>query len=86
MTTTRLSNEFADVVLRVVSTGNGERLEISSTRRGTSIRLDPVELEALTWQTTDTFTQMLEGSIGPSRPEIVFGVSDFTDSGDRTQL
>jgi hypothetical protein len=66
VTVTRLSNEFADVTIRVVATGNGERLEISSPRRGTSIRLDPVELEALTWQTTDTFTRMLEGSIGPA--------------------
>lgn len=62
----RLSNEFADVIVRVISTGNGERLEISSPRRGSTIRLDPVELEALTWQTTEVFTQMLEGSIGPA--------------------
>ncbi|SEK57000.1 dihydrodiol dehydrogenase [Rhodococcus maanshanensis] len=62
----RLSNEFADVIVRVISTGNGERLEISSPRRGSTIRLDPVELEALTWQTTEVFTRMLEGSIGPA--------------------
>lgn len=62
-----LSNEFADVIVRMVQTGNGERLEISSPRRGTTIRLDPVELEALTWQTTDVFTRMLEGSVSPSQ-------------------
>ncbi|MBA0045207.1 dihydrodiol dehydrogenase [Mycobacteroides sp. LB1] len=66
MTEIRLRNEFADVVLRVIPTGNGERLEISSPRRGTRIALDPVELEALTWQTTDVFTRMLECSIGPA--------------------
>jgi hypothetical protein len=62
----QLSNEFAEVSLRVVTRGNGERLEITSQRRGTSIQLDPVELEALTWQTTATFTKMLESSIGPA--------------------
>ncbi|MFE9328477.1 dihydrodiol dehydrogenase [Nocardia sp. NPDC052278] len=62
----RLSNEFAEVTMRVVATGNGERLEITSLRRGTNIRLDPVVLEALTWQTADVFTRMLEGSIGPT--------------------
>lgn len=66
MISMRISNEFADVMVRLIQTGNGERLEISSPRRGTTIRLDPVELEALTWQTTDVFTQMLEGSIGPA--------------------
>ncbi|WP_396935959.1 dihydrodiol dehydrogenase [Mycolicibacterium sp.] len=84
--TTRLSNEFADVVLEVVSTGNGERLQISSPRRGTTIRLDPVELEALTWQTTDAFTRMLEGSIGPCRPEIGVEEPDFVTSDDRAPL
>ncbi len=68
MTVLRVANEFADVTVRVVATGNGERLRIDSPRRGTSILLDPVELEALTWQTTDTFSRMLEGSIGPNIP------------------
>ncbi|MGW5113177.1 dihydrodiol dehydrogenase [Nocardia sp. NPDC004123] len=66
MSPLRLSNEFAEVFMRVVATGNGERLEITSLRRGTSIRLDPVVLEALTWQSADVFTCMLEGSIGPA--------------------
>ncbi len=65
MSSIRLRNEFAEVSLRVIETGNGERLEIQS-KRGTRIQLDPVELEALTWQTTATFTKMLEGSIGPT--------------------
>jgi hypothetical protein len=58
-------NEFAEVFLRIVATGNGERLEIESPRRRTRILLDAVELEALTWQTTETFSRMLEASIGP---------------------
>lgn len=66
MTQIRLVNEFAEVVIRVVSTGNGERLEIEAPRRGTRILLDAVELEALTWQTKETFSRMLEASIGPA--------------------
>ncbi|MUL46074.1 dihydrodiol dehydrogenase [Mycobacterium sp. CBMA293] len=72
--------------MEVVSTGNGERLQITAPRRGTSIRLDPVELEALTWQTTDTFTRMLEGSIGPCQPELAVGEPDFVKSDDRAPL
>lgn len=66
MTQIRLVNEFAEVVIRVVSTRNGERLEIEAPRRGTRILLDAVELEALTWQTKETFSRMLEASIGPA--------------------
>jgi hypothetical protein len=66
VTPIRLVNEFAEVVIRVVSTRNGERLEIEAPRRGTRILLDAVELEALTWQTKETFSRMLEASIGPA--------------------
>ncbi|MCU1645773.1 MAG: dihydrodiol dehydrogenase [Nocardia sp.] len=66
MSPLRISNEFAEVFLRLVATGNGERLEITSRRRGTNILLDPVVLEALTWQSAEVFTRMLENSIGPT--------------------
>lgn len=61
----RVCNEFADVTIRKVYTRNGERLEISSHRRGYRILLDPVELESLTWQTAETFSGFLRASIGP---------------------
>lgn len=61
----RVSNEFADVFVRKVHTRNGERLEIESPRRGFVVRLDAVELESLTWQTTETFSRLLGSSIGP---------------------
>ena len=51
-----LANEFAAVTVRVVETGNGVRLRIESPRLGRSIDLDPLELEALTWQSHDLFT------------------------------
>lgn len=46
-------------------TRNGERLEIVAPRLGKHIRLDPLELESLTWQTTETFSKFLETPFGP---------------------
>jgi hypothetical protein len=51
-----------------VHTRNGERLEIEAPRRGFKIRLDAVELESLTWQTSETFSGFLRSSIGPDKP------------------
>jgi hypothetical protein len=41
------------------------RLEIVSPRLGRGIRLCPVELEALTWQSHDRFSEMLRTPFGP---------------------
>lgn len=62
-----LSNEFATVVVRKVNTRNGQRLEIESPKLGRSIRVDPLELESLTWQDHSTFSEMLEMPFGPER-------------------
>lgn len=51
--------------MRKVWTRNGERLEIVAPRLGKHIRLDPLELESLTWQTTETFSKFLETPFGP---------------------
>lgn len=59
-----LTNEFASVRVRRVQTRNGVRLEISSARLGTAIRLDPVALESLTWQTMETFSRFLREPFG----------------------
>lgn len=64
-----LGNEYAVVVVRRVETGKGARLEIASPRLGTSIRLDPVELEALTWQSHELFSKLLRTPFGPERDE-----------------
>lgn len=61
-----LANEFASVRVRRVETRNGVRLEISSARLGTSIRLDPIALESLTWQPVETFSNFLRQPFGPS--------------------
>jgi len=60
-----LANEYAMVTVRKVYTGNGVRLEIVAPRLGRGIRLDPVELETLTWQSHETFSQWLRTPFGP---------------------
>lgn len=63
----RIANEFAEVIIRKVYTRCGERIEITAPRSNFSVRLDPLELEALTWQTKKVFSDMLRGSNGPPR-------------------
>jgi len=60
-----LANEFAAVTVTVVETRNGVRLRIESARAGRAIDLDPLELEALTWQTHELFTGLLADPYGP---------------------
>jgi hypothetical protein len=60
-----LANEYATVQVRKVHTRNGVRLEISSPRLGRGIRLCPLELESLTWQTHETFSEFLRTPFGP---------------------
>ena len=54
-----IGNEFVDVEVRRVHTRNGVRLEIYSPRRGTSVRLDAMVLDALTWQSPEVFSDLL---------------------------
>ena len=54
-----LSNEFARVVVRKVETRNGVRLQISAPHIGREILLCPLELESLTWQTHETFSDLI---------------------------
>lgn len=54
-----IANEFVDVQVRRVRTRNGVRLEIYSPRRGTSVRLDAMVLDALTMQSPEVFSDML---------------------------
>jgi len=60
-----LANEYATVVVRKVHTRNGVRLEIASPRLDRTIRLCPLELESLTWQTPETFSEFLRTPFGP---------------------
>jgi hypothetical protein len=61
-----LSNEFTTVQVREVRTRNGARLEIHSPKLGRSVRLDPLELESLTWQDAPRFfSELLRTPYGP---------------------
>lgn len=54
-----LANEFAEIRVTRVETRNGTRLLIESPRSGQWVALCPLELEALTWQNTATFSEMI---------------------------
>jgi hypothetical protein len=60
-----VANEFADVRVRRVRTRNGVRLEIFSPRRGTRVHLDAVELDLLSFQEPEVFSEMLERTPRP---------------------
>jgi hypothetical protein len=71
-----IANEFTSVRVRKVATRNGERLQIHSAKLGFTIQLDPLELESLTWQTPDTFCELLRDPYGP---EEVTGARPLSD-------
>ncbi|MFC9433729.1 hypothetical protein [Nocardia sp. NPDC057030] len=61
----RVANEFAEVNVRRVQTRNGARLLIESPKSGKWVCLCPLELEALTWQNTATFSAMIGNPFQP---------------------
>jgi hypothetical protein len=60
-----LANEYAAVKVRKVRTRQGVRLEIVAPRLGRGIRLCPLELETLTWQSHELFSGFLTTPFGP---------------------
>ena len=60
-----IGNEFSEIRVSRVETRNGARLLIESPRSGQWIALCPLELEALTWQNTATFSAMIGNPFGP---------------------
>ncbi len=64
-----IGNEFAEVRVLRVETRNGSRLLVESPKSGQWVALCPVELEALTWQSTATFSAMVGNPFGPLVPE-----------------
>lgn len=54
-----VANEFAEVRVSVVHSRNGDRVLIESPKTDTRVIMCPLELQALTWQNTATFTAML---------------------------
>jgi hypothetical protein len=64
----KISNGNESVHLKKVHTRLGERLEISNPESGSLIRLDPLELESLTWQTSESLESVIE-SLEDFKPE-----------------
>ena len=64
-----ITNEFASVLVRRVKTRNGVRLRISSPRTESSIDLDALSLESLTWQRAETFSKLLSRPFKPADAE-----------------
>jgi hypothetical protein len=64
-----LANEFAEVRVLRVDTRNGSRLLVESPKSGQWVALCPLELEALTWQNTATFSAMVGNPFGPLVPD-----------------
>lgn len=60
-----IGNEFSEIRVSRVETRNGSRLLIESPRSGQWVSLCPLELEALTWQNTATFSAMIGNPLGP---------------------
>lgn len=60
-----IANEFSEIRVAKVQTRNGSRLLIESPKSGQWIALCPLELESLTWQTTQTFSAMVGNPFRP---------------------
>ena len=60
-----LGNEFAEIRVSRLETRNGSRLLIESTRTGQWVALCPLELESLTWQSPQTFSEMIGHPMEP---------------------
>lgn len=64
-----VANEFSEITVALVETRNGARLLVDSPKTGQWIALDPLELEALTWQTVQTFSAMIAQPHAPMFPD-----------------
>jgi hypothetical protein len=67
-----LGNEFSEIRIAKVRTRNGSRLLIESPKSGQWVALCPLELEALTWQSTETFSAM----VGKPQESLIDGSAD----------
>ena len=55
---TVIANEFTAIEVAVAQTPTGQRLELRDARSRTSILLDPMQLEILTKQRPEAFTEL----------------------------
>lgn len=73
----QISNEFTVVRVSYTQTGNGERVVISSPRLGFQVELDPLQLESLTWQKPELFSELLKSPYGPGTEMTARPLSDI---------
>jgi hypothetical protein len=71
-----LGNEFSEIRVSKVLTRNGARLLVESPRSGQWITLDPLELEALTWQNPATLSAMVGTPFAPLVPDAPDGTGE----------
>ncbi|MFG2089677.1 MULTISPECIES: hypothetical protein [unclassified Spirillospora] len=64
-----LGNEFSEIRVSLVRTRNGVRLLVEAAKSGQWVTLDPLELEALTWQGPATFSAMVGRPFSSLFPE-----------------
>ncbi len=55
----QLANEFTSVIMTKRRTRNGERLEIFCPRSGSKVLLDPIQLESLTYQDSELYSDLI---------------------------
>jgi len=64
-----IGNEFSEISVSKVRTRNGVRLLIEAPKAGQWVTVDPLELEALTWQNEATFSAMVGKPFTPLFPD-----------------
>ena len=73
-----LKNEYASVKVTVDTEGKGTRLKVEDVSSGSTIYLDPIELQALAWATKDDLSiftrpyfkeRAMERKMGIERPD-----------------
>ena len=62
-----IGNEFGLAWVRKIRTRNGERLEIRSPNLEYVIRLDALQLEALSWQQPEAISELMATPPEPTR-------------------
>jgi hypothetical protein len=58
----RFTSDTNPIEIQKIKTRNGSRIEIMAIESGKSIKLDPIELESLTWQDEADLARMLQNS------------------------
>lgn len=75
-----IGNEFTGVRFRKVRTANGERLQLNVPKRGYSILLDAMQLEIISAQRPEVFSELHARHLGSIRSETPTGSEGSVDA------